>query len=308
VKYRKDFKEAVEMQTHRAANAAIAGCFFLFLYLILVPTAQAGIFYDFAVKGTYEDNVVGLLSDKRGGTAATPATGPGMMGKATAPGGMGGMGGGIPQDTGVQSKGDFSMNIFADIGGSTNIASRTYAFLIGSAQHTSYNSFNEFDNTIGGLTAGIDKDLGDIVTVRLAVNGSIKRYQDSQRDASAFGPIVTFKEQFTPLFWVKESYYYEMNNADSAFFTYKGNFIGIWGGYLALPKTTFLLGYNYLVRDYDEPVGFQVTAQTVSASVEHEFAKRWFIDAQYDHQMSDSNVPGTSSNDNIFSLGVRFSY
>lgn len=298
----------MDMRSHRAVHAAITGCIVLFLYLIIASAAQAGIFYDVAIRGTYEDNVVGLLSDKRGGTAGMPATGPGMMGAVMGPGGMGGMGGSIPQDTGVQSKSDFSINYFADIGGSTDIASGTYLFLIGSAQHTSYNSFNEFDNTIGGLTAGIDKNLGDIVTVRLAVNGAIKRYTDSVRDSSAFGPIVTFKEQFTPLLWLKESYYYEKNNADSAFFTYTGNFIGIWGGYLVLPKTTLLLGYNHLVRDYDEPAGFQVTSNTISAGVAQEFAKRWFIDAQYDHQMSDSNVPGTSSNDNIFSIGVRFSY
>jgi hypothetical protein len=295
----------MHIRSHRAANAAITGCIVLFLYLIIAPAAQAEIFYDVAIRGTYEDNVVGLLSDKRGGTAGMPATGPGMMGAVMGPGGMGGS---IPQDTGVQSKSDFSINYFADVGGSTDIASGIYLFLIGSAQHTSYNSFNEFDNTIGGLTAGIDKDLGDIVTVRLAVNGSIKRYRDSQRNGDAFGPIVTFKEQFTRSFWLKESYYYEKNNADSAFFTYKGNFIGIWGGYLVLPKTTLLLGYNHLVRDYDEPAGFQVTSNTVSAGVAQEFSKRWFIDAQYALQMSDSNVPGTNSNDNIFSLGVRFSY
>jgi hypothetical protein len=299
------------MQIRRAVHAAIAGCFVLFLYLAVVSAARAAIFYDFAVRGTYEDNVVGLLSDKRGGTTAVPANGPGMMSAAAmgpGMGGMGGMGGSIPQDTGVQSKSDFSMNYFADIGGSTDIAAGTYLFLIGSAQHTSYSSFDEFDNTIGGLTAGIDKDLGEIVMVRLAVNGAIKRYRDSDRDSTSFAPLLTFKEQFTPVFWLKETYYYEKNNADSAFFTYTGNSFGIWGGYLVLPKTTLLLGYNYLVRDYDAPAGFQVTSNTLSAGVAQEFAKRWFLDAQYDNQRSDSNVPGTSSTDNIFSLGVRYSY
>lgn len=293
------------MLSHRTVTAAIAGCFVLFLYVVLAPVAQAGIFYDFAVKGTYEDNVVGLLSDKLGGTAVIPATSPGMMGAMGGPG----MGGSIPQDTGTQSKSDFSMNYFADIGGSTDIAAGTYLFLIGSVQHTSYNTFNEFDNTIGGLTAGMDKSLGEIVTVRLALNGSIKRYRDSKRDSTSFGPAVTFKEQFTPAFWLKESYYYEKNNADSPLFTYTGNQAAIWGGYLIVPKTTtLLLGYSYLVRDYDQPSGFQVTSHTLSAGIEHEFAKKWFIDAQYDHQMSDSNVPGTSSTDNIVSFGVRYSY
>jgi len=297
------------MRTHRAVNAAITGCVILLLYIIIIPAAQAEIFYDVAIKGTYEDNVVGLLSDKRGGTAAVPATtGPGMMGAVMVPGGPGGMGGNTPQDTGVQSKSDFSMNLFADIGGSTEIVSGTFAFLIGSAQHTFYNSFTEFDSTIGGLSAGVDKKLGDIVTARLAINGSIKRYRDSVRDSSAFGPAVTFKERFTPSVWLKESYYYEKNNADSALFTYKGNSVGIWAGYLVLPKTTLLLGYNYLVRDYDEPSDFQVTAHTVSAGVEQELAKRWFVAAQYDHQRSDSNVPGTNTTDNIASLGLRYSY
>ncbi len=297
------------MQIHRSVPLAIAGFAVLFLYLTAVPDARAGIFYDVSVKGTYEDNVVGLLSDKRGGTAAMPSTGPGMMGAIMGgPGGMGGMGGSIPQDTGVQSKGDYSMNFFADIGGSTDVAAGTYLFLIGSLQHTSYNTFTDFDNTIGGLTGGLDKDLGKIVTVRLAINGSIKNYRDSDRDSTSYGPVVTVKEQFTPAFWLKESYYYEKNNADSPFFTYSGNQAGIWGGWLVLPKTTLLLGYSYLVRDYDQPSGFQVTSNTLSAGIGQELVKRWFLDAQYDRQMSDSNVPGTSSTDNIVSLGVRYSY
>jgi hypothetical protein len=301
------------MQTHRVVNAAITGCFALFLCLInliTVSAAQAEIFYDIAVKGTYEDNVVGLLSDKRGGNAGVPATtgpGQGMMG-AVMPVGPGKMGGNRPQDTGVQSQSDTSINLFADIGGSTEIASGTSAFLIGSAQHTFYNTFTEFDSTIAGLSAGIDKKLGDIVTARLAMNGSIKRYRDSTRDSSAHGPAVSFKERFTPSFWLKESYYYEKNDADSAVFTYKGNSVGIWAGYSVLPKTMLLFGYNYLVRDYDEPSDFQVTAHTFSAGVEQELAKRWFAAAQYDHQRSDSNVPGTDTTDNIISLGVRYSY
>jgi predicted porin len=105
-----------------------------------------------------------------------------------------------------------------------------------------------------------------------------------------------------------ESYDYEMNNADSPLFTYKGNSLSLWAGFLATPQTTFLLGYSYLVRDYEEPSGFKVTANTISAGLEHELAKKWFLDAQYANQKSDSNVPGTYTTDNIFSIGLRYSY
>jgi predicted porin len=45
-----------------------------------------------------------------------------------------------------------------------------------------------------------------------------------------------------------------------------------------------------------------------SVGLEHKLAKKWVLDAQYDHQISDSNVPGTYTTDNIFSVGLRYGY
>jgi hypothetical protein len=292
------------VQIHRAVNSAFIICAAIFIMCLVVP-AQAEIIFDASVKGAYEDNVVGLLSDKRGGYAGMPATGTGsgaMMAPAM------GMGGSIPQDTGTQSKSDTSINIFADIGGSTKINPDTSLFLIGGAQHTSYSSFTQFDFTVGGLSAGIYKEFGDVFSGKVAINGAIKGYQDSQRNSSAYGATLTLKERLTPIFWLKEIYDYEQNNADSALFTYTGNSGSIWAGLSALPTTTFLLGYNYLVRDYNEPSGFKVTANILSAGLEQKIATKWYLDAQYSHQASDSNVPGTNTTDNIYSIGLRYSY
>jgi len=295
---------------HRAASSAIILCLATFIISLAVPAAQAAdIFYDAAIKGAYEDNVVGLLSDKRGGYAGVPVTGAGggvMMAPGMGPGS--GMGGSIPQDTGTQSKSDTSINILADIGVLTKINPDTNLFLIGGAQHTSYSSFTQFDFTIGGLSAGIYKEFGEVFSAKAAINGAIKGYQDSQRNSTAYGATLSLKERLTPIFWLKEIYDYEQNNADSSLFTYTGNSGSIWAGWSALPTTTVLLGYNYLVRDYDEPSGFKVTANTISAGLEQKIAIKWYIDAQYSHQASDSNIPGTSSTDNIYSIGLRYSY
>jgi len=300
------------VQTHRAVNSAIILCAAIFIMCLVVSAAQAEIFYDASVKGAYEDNVVGLLSDKRGGYGGMPATGTGpgagamMAQKQMGPGG--GMGGSIPQDTGTQSKSDTSINIFADIGVSTKIKPDTSLFFMGGAQHTSYSSFTQFDFTIGGLSTGIYKEFGDVFSGKLAINGAIKNYQDSQRNSTAYGATLSLRERLTPIFWLRETYDYEQNNADSPLFSYTGNSGSIWAGLSAMPGTTFLLGYNYLVRDYNEPSGFKVTASTISLGVEHELVKKWYIDARYDHQISDSNVPGTNSTDNIYSIGFRYSY
>ncbi len=297
------------MGSHLKRNSVAIACLVSLSLCIAVPVFAVELFYDASIKATYEDNVIGLLSDKRGGTAGLPAsTSPGMMmGAAMGPGSMT-MGGHPPQDLGSQSKSDESLNLFADIGASTEIGSAASAFLIGSAQHTFYNNFTELDNTMAFLGAGVNKKIGDIVTVKLAMSGGIKRYDDSSRDSSAYGPSITFKEELTPAFWLKENYYYEKNDADSPLFTYSGNSVSIWAGYLVLPMTRLLLGYNYLVREYDQPSGFKVTANTVSVGVEQALAKRWFIDGEYDHQSADSNVAGVSSTDNIISVDLRYSY
>ncbi len=276
----------------------------LMITFLYVPTVRAGMYYDVEIKGAYEDNVVGLLSDKRtgamGGSGMTAAGGP-VMGAGMMPGGPGSSG---------QSNSDTSATLSAGLGGSTELTSDTSLFLGGSALHTSYSSFTQFNTTTGGLSAGVIQGLGDIVIARLALNYELRRYGDSERDSAAYGASVLFKEKFTPSFWLKESYGYEKNKADTALFTYTGNAAGIRAGILPLPlpQTTILLGYNYLVRDYDEPAGFTVTAHTISLGVEQALAKQWFLDAQYDRQASDSNLPGTNTTDNMVSVGLRYSY
>ena len=277
------------------------------MYLGLAPDAGAGIYYNVEIKGTFEDNVIGLLSDKRGGTAGiTTAPGSGMMSAMT----MTTMGGQTPQYVGSssQSNSDTSLNLFANLGTSMRIAQDTLLFLAGSVQHTSYSSFTQFDSTIGGLNTGINMGLGDITVARLAIYGAIKNYNDSQRNSSAYGANLSLKERLSPSFWLKESYEYEKNNASSAFFTYQGNAASIWAGYVVAPRASVLLGYNYLVRNFDQPSDFKVTAQTLSLGLEWELMKRWFLGAQYDHQISDPNVPGTNTTDNIYSIGLRYSY
>jgi opacity protein-like surface antigen len=295
------FRKEGFMRTRPSAKISAIILIVAFFNVLFIPAAQAEIYYDVAVKGVYEDNVVGLLSDKHGGYAGMSgsAGGPMMSGVMMKPPYIG---------SSSTSNSDFSVNLFADLGVSKAIAKDTSLFVTGSAEHASYSSFTQFDFTIGGLSAGINKGFGETVTARVAINGLLKRYNDSLRDGTAYGASFILREKLSPAFWLKESYVYERDNADSAAFSYNGNEVSIWAGYLIQPRTTALLGYNYLVRDYDEPSGFKVTAGTVSAGLQYEFTEKWFVDALYDHQASDSNLPGTSTTDNLFSLGIRYSY
>jgi len=292
------------MRTHRSVEKFAIIFFVVILNVLFAPVVYAGIYYNIAVKGIYEDNVVGLLSDKRGVNAGMSGTGGGSMAGAMGPG----MGSLYTGGSSTTSTSDTAIDFYADLGASRTIAEDTSLFLTGRVEHTSYSSFTQFDSTIGGLSVGLNKGFGEMVTARVAINGMLKRFGDSQRDGTAYGASFALKEKLSASFWLKEGYAYEKDKADSALFSYSGNEVNIWAGYVVLPKTTALLGYNYLVRAYDEPSGFKVTTNTVSVGIEYEFAEKWFVDAQYDHQASDSNVSGTKATDNIFSVGLRYSY
>ena len=297
------------MQTRTHAKAGALLGILASLSLAITSAAEAGIFYDIELKGTYETNVVGLLSDNRGGSSGMSASaGPGMSNAMGGNPNMGGHGSNYTGSSSSTSNSDTSIDLSADLGNSWSVADDTNVFLAGSAERANYSSFTEFNATIGGLSAGVQKGFGNSILARFAVNGAVKRYGDSQRDSSAYGAVLKVKEQLGPSFWLREGYAYEKNSADSALFSYNGNGVNIWAGFLVAPQTTVLAGYNYLVRDFDEPVGFKITAQTLSLGLEQGFTKNWFLDAQYDHQASDSNEAGTSATDNVLSLGLRYSY
>jgi hypothetical protein len=276
--------------------AAIAAC------LIFTHKAQAQMFYDAEIKTIYEDNVIGLLTDKRGGGGM----GTGTVGPAITA--VKGMPNNSPGNTGSQSSGDFSLNLSADIGSSKDVSKDTALFLVGSAEHTAYDTFTEFNSTIGGLSTGVNRKLSETVSTRIAIYGKIKKFEDSQRDGTSYGGNFALKEQISPKFFLKEIYEYEKNHADSSQFSYVGNSVSIWAGLLATPQTKLSLGYSYLKRDYDDPSGFTAKSHTISAALEHELAKRWYLDAGYDHVTNYSNEPSTTATDNILSVGIRYSY
>jgi hypothetical protein len=271
----------------------------------------ADLFYDISVRGIYDDNVVGLLSDKSGGrTGTTPVSGSGApIVSAMGPAGSGGPGNTQSPYTGSSStkNSDTAADVFADLGGSFRTG-KTSWILAGSAELISYSTFSDFNMTAGWLTAAVETRLAEAVSARITLSSAIKRFGDVQRNSSAHGGSLVLKERLGRLFWIKQGYGYEKNNADSSFFSYTGNAFSAWAGYMLTPEAALLAGYQYLRRDYEEPVGFRETADTFSLALEWMPIARWFVGFQYDRRMSESNLEEADVASNIFSIGVRYSY
>jgi hypothetical protein len=332
---------------------------------VLAPAGavRAEMYFSVEVRETYEDNVIGLVSDNPnivggGGSAQSlgagdtgaagtiPAAGDaggkrggGHGGGAQAPkvtkahggGGIderpitpppttsgptgtagGGAGGGaaaaIPA-VGAHIAGDFSTSVNADIGNITELGQNLMLHLKADADHTSYQTYKQFDFTMGSVRAGLSANLTDIINAKVLARGTIKNFDISARNSTAYGATVSLKQTFSRAFWLKEVYDYEQNHANDSLFSYQGDSLSIWAGYTAMPRSAFGLGYSYLIRNFNKeaPV-LKLTSQTFSVDWTWDFYTKWSLNVAYDLEKADSNLPGTATTNNVYSVGMIYSY
>lgn len=231
----------------------------------------AGLILDVGVRGTYEDNINGSTTD-------------------------------------ANKEGDYATTVSATIGGYTEVVRRTtYLFLRGGGERTSYNKYPQLDATIGYLSAGVYHRMGDVLSVQITAKGRDKDYEGTARDSTSYGGAFELKQQLTRSFWIKEGYEYEKNNANSDSLNYDGHTAGIWAGIRTTPDTFLGIGYSYLLRKY-ETTNFETTSQTISGSIAWRMASRIYANAGYDRQLNDSDTPGTKYYNNIYTVGLSYSY
>ncbi len=259
------------MQSNRVLNLAMCMVVVLLSGLVFTSKAWSGLILDAGVKGIYEDNINGSPSD-------------------------------------ADKKGDFYTVLSASVGGYTKATDTTYLFLRGDAANYLYSKYDDLNATIAGISAGVYKELGDVLSAQIALKGKIKDFKGGPRDSNAYGGTFELKQQITRKFWIKEGYEYEKNDADSNLFSYKGHSVGIWSGYMINPQTMLNLGYSYLTRKYEDASNFRTKSHTVSVGAAREIIKKVYVNIGYDRQFNDSNVPDTDYKNNIYTIGVTYSF
>ena len=175
-------------------------------------------------------------------------------------------------------------------------------------EHTSYQTYKQFDFTIGALRAGVSSYFTDEILAKVVFRAAIKTFDISARNSTAFGANVSLKEWLTPSFWLKQVYDHEDNHADSSLYSYLGDSFGLWAGYSLTAKTRVGLGFSTLSRKFKEPSSFKVTSNTFSVDGTWDFYGNWSVNAGYDLEKADSNIPDSATTNNIYSVGLLYSY
>lgn len=293
------------------------------IFLCCFPAiAAAGLILDAGLRFVYEDNVIGLLSDQQtGGGGGNSIVGiqsgamngkgpqgyPNTGGSGTGTGTGAGTGTGTAGGTG-ESPADYSTTISAEAGWFTALGASSTIFVKGFALYQAYGTYTFLDTTQGGVSAGIGMDVTKSILLNVSAFGAVKQFDDTQRNSSAYGGSLTLKENLTPSFWFRQLVDYELNNADNALFSYSGITGGLGLGYGFSTKTQLALGYNFLVREFDEPSSQVMRTGTAYLGIDQSLGRNWTVSVEYDNQESTDSVTGMTMTNNIYSLAVRYDY
>lgn len=294
---------------------ALATTLFVLCSIAAINTsAHAEVFLSLEAQESYDDNVIGLTADNRISTSGHPGGGMSGLTALSLKGGLdgipgpGGSGSGGTVTT-VEKKGDFSTNLYANIGYDGDLGGDVRPFVQGTVDHTRFNTYSDFDFTIATVSAGASRRFSDIVSVRAVAYGSVKDYGNDLRDGTAYGAGVTLRERFSPAWWAKQRYEIEQNDADSPYYRYFGQSLGITLGCDMTVGSTVSAGFTFFLRDYNASApSVTVTSQIVSLGWSADLSYAWSFLVSYDHEWSDSDLPGTATTNNRYTMGIRYDY
>ena len=140
------------------------------------------------------------------------------------------------------------------------------------------------------------------------MRGFTRNTKQNDRDANGLGGTLEIKNQLSQTLWVKGVADYEDSKANLGMFSYTGETYGLNLGYLPLQDTFVHLGYSHAKRNFKSTSPFQSTSTTLFAEVSQRMAKNWYLNGGYAYGRNNSNVAGTAYTNNIFSVGLSFSY
>jgi predicted porin len=226
---------------------------------------------DAGLKEVYEDNIVGSAAD-------------------------------------VGKKGDFYTVLAASLGGNRRIGEGTFLFLRATAEGYLYRRYPDLNATIAGLNGGVYKEFNHVLSAAGSLNIKRENFKDSQRSSNAYGGLLNLRQQAQSDLWIKEGYEFTKNKADSSTFSYEAHLLWVGIGYSIMPKTTATVGYSYLRRTYEEPAGYRNIFHSLSLGLTKEIAEKISVYGNYDRQYISSNHHAATHINNVFTLGLSYSY
>lgn len=252
---------------------------FVFVLLIFLPTllfltgeASSGeVSFDLEARGVYEDNLSGSAVD-------------------------------------AEKQGDFYTILGASFSLDTQTESAYSLFLRGDAARYLYRRYSDLNASTLGIAAGITRNFGYSLAASLSLKSRIRDFPGGQRDGRAYGGALALRHRISFRHWMTGEYEYERNSAGADIYSYKGHRAGAVLGSFLTRRVVLQLGYSFLTRKYEDEFRTRTVFHTLSSGISRQVAEDLYVQAEYHRQFISSNAPETGHSNNIYSLGILYSF
>ncbi len=86
-----------------------------------------------------------------------------------------------------------------DAGYSHDVGERTTLLLLAGVEHIAYSKYTQFNFTIAELSAGVAVNITDDLIGKALIRDAVKRFNNGNRNAKAYGGTLSLREKFTPV-------------------------------------------------------------------------------------------------------------
>lgn len=187
-------------------------------------------------------------------------------------------------------------------------AARTYFIGQAAAAVSAYRRFESLNNSALILSSGVYHQLSPAWSVQGMARVFGRDTKQDERDARGVGGSVELKNQLTQNLWLKGFLDHEKSKAGLASYSYDAASYGITGGYLLTKDIFMTAGHSRGTRTFETVSPFITRTNTTYADITQKLGDRMFLNAGFGHQRNRSNIPGTAYSNNIFSVGLTYSY
>jgi hypothetical protein len=281
--------------------ARITWHFLLIIMVLLAAPAgalPAALVLDAKFQEVHEDNINPLLSgagrpfSPEDGTRLVPAAVlAGSARAAPAPGSRSGD---------LITLGDVVAGFSTIAGPGTDLS---FTLELGRAQ---YSRFIGLNATTAGLGSKLSCQFTDMLSFSSMLACEKTWYDSDGLTGNTCGGNFELRQQTGSKFWVGEGIHYERHRARNPGLTFTGRILTIRTGYRFREMTTAVLMYMDLLRVFND--GSRILMRSMTLSAARDLTARVRVLASFEHQRVASDPAAARTGNNIFSLGLGYSY
>jgi hypothetical protein len=173
-------------------------------------------------------------------------------------------------------------------------------------ERAQYGRFAGLNASTAGISSKLSCQFSDMHSFSSLLACDKTWYDRDGLTGNTCGGNLELRQLTSMKFWIGEGIHYERHRARDPGLTFTGRILTIRSGYRFRERTSAVLTYTHLHRGFND--GSRILMRSVTLSAARDLTARVRALASFEHQRVASDPAADRTGNNIFSLGMGYSY